>query len=92
MQIKGVRIAADDLLPVQCRMARAALGWSLDDVAAAAGVNRKTVLGFERGERRPRGANAEAIRRAFEKAGVRFLHEALDKGGVVPPLSDTMHA
>jgi transcriptional regulator with XRE-family HTH domain len=66
-------------------MARAALGWSLDDVAAAAGVNRKTVLAFERGERRPWNVNAEAIRCAFEKAGVRFLQEGTDAGGVVPP-------
>ncbi|HEY0148952.1 MAG TPA: helix-turn-helix transcriptional regulator [Allosphingosinicella sp.] len=66
-------------------MARAALGWSLDDLAAAAGVNRKTVLSFERGERRPRDTNAEAIRRAFEVAGVRFLQTGPDAGGVVPP-------
>lgn len=68
-------------------MARAALGWSLDDIAAAAGINRKTILAFEREERRPREANAEAIRRAFEDAGIRFLYEGADAGGVVPPLS-----
>jgi transcriptional regulator with XRE-family HTH domain len=69
-------------------MARAALGWSLDDVAAAAGVNRKTVLAFERGERRPREVNTAAIKRAFEDADVRFLHEKADAGGVVPPQID----
>jgi transcriptional regulator with XRE-family HTH domain len=63
-------------------MARAALGWSLDDVAAAAGVNRKTVLAFERGERRPRDANVEAIRRAFEGAGLHFG----SCGEVFPPV------
>jgi transcriptional regulator with XRE-family HTH domain len=66
-------------------MARAALGWSLDDVAAAARVNRKTVLAFERGERRPREGNAEAIRNAFEDAGVRFVGRGADAGAVVPP-------
>jgi transcriptional regulator with XRE-family HTH domain len=66
-------------------MARAALGWSLDDVAAAAGLNRKTILAFEQGERRPREINAKAIRRALEGAGVRFLHKGADAGGVVPP-------
>lgn len=84
-------IATDVLLPVQCRMARAALGWSLDDVAAAAGVNRKTILAFERGERRPREANAEAVRRAFESVGVRFLYDGSDAGGVVPPPDTTDH-
>jgi transcriptional regulator with XRE-family HTH domain len=87
LRIKGVCIASDDLLPVQCRMARAALQWSLDDVAAIAGVNRKTILAFEQGGRRPRDANAEAIRGAFEAAGVRFLHAGPDAGGVVPPLA-----
>ena len=66
-------------------MARAALGWSLDDVAAAAGINRKTILAFERGKRRPRDANAEAIRRAFEGAGLRFVDCGSDIGAVVPP-------
>jgi DNA-binding XRE family transcriptional regulator len=70
-------------------MARAALSWSLDHLAAAAGVNRKTILAFERGERRPREANAAAIRRAFEEAGLRFLYEGWDVGGVVPPLGQT---
>jgi transcriptional regulator with XRE-family HTH domain len=65
-------------------MARAALGWSLDDVAAAAGVNRKTILAFERAERRPRDASAEAIKSAFEAAGIRFLYTGSDAGGVVP--------
>jgi DNA-binding XRE family transcriptional regulator len=62
-------------------MARAALDWSLDDVAAAAGVNRKTVLAFERGARRPRDASASAIRRSFEAAGIRFL----EAGAIAPP-------
>jgi transcriptional regulator with XRE-family HTH domain len=62
-------------------MARAALGWSLDDLAAKAGVNRKTILYFERAETMPRVGSLKAIRRAFERAGVRFAEE----GGVFPP-------
>jgi transcriptional regulator with XRE-family HTH domain len=62
-------------------MARAALDWSLIELAAAAGVDRKTVLRFEQGETAPRDANIEAIRRAFESAGVTFA----DRGGVYPP-------
>ena len=31
---------------VQCRMARAALGWSLDDLAAASGVSRRTIYNW----------------------------------------------
>ena len=62
-------------------MARAALGWSLDELAVRAAVNRKTILYFERTERTPRPDNLVAIRSAFEKAGVRFT----DDGGVAPP-------
>lgn len=33
----------------QCRMARAGLGWTLDDLAEASGVGRRTVAKFEAG-------------------------------------------
>ena len=65
-------------------MARAALQWSLDDVQAASGVSRRTVLRLEQNlpiQRR----NSQAIRRAFEAAGVRYIDEGSDAGGVVPP-------
>lgn len=62
-------------------MARAALGWTLDDLAAASGVNRKTILRFERQEAVARATTLDVIRRAFETAGVRFA----DEGGVFPP-------
>lgn len=83
--VKGVVIAGQPLEPVQCRMARAALGWSLVDLATAAAVDRKTVLRFEQGERNPRAQNLSAIRNALERAGVRFIEEGADAGGVVPP-------
>lgn len=87
--VKGVVIAAHDLLPVQCRMARAALSWSLNDLAVAAGVNRKTILRFEQGESTPRDVNASAIRRAFEGEGVRFIHEGDMCGVLVQTLAST---
>jgi transcriptional regulator with XRE-family HTH domain len=62
-------------------MARAALGWSLVQLAQAASVDRKTILRFEQGETSPRDANLDAILNAFEGAGVTFA----DRGGVFPP-------
>jgi transcriptional regulator with XRE-family HTH domain len=62
-------------------MARAALDWSLVQLADAAGVDRKTILRFERGATTPRDLNLSAIRAAFEAAGVTFA----DRGGVFPP-------
>lgn len=66
-------------------MARAALEWSLEDAAAAAGVSRRTVLRFERYHRDVKPELIDALRRAFEAVGVRFLDGAPDAGGVVPP-------
>lgn len=65
-------------------MARAALGWSLDDLAESSGVSRRTIAKFEAG-----GSilpdNVEAMRRAMEAAGCRFLMNGPHKGAVVPP-------
>jgi hypothetical protein len=69
-------------------MARAALQWSLDDVQAASGVSRRTVLRLEQNlpiQRR----NAQGIRAAFENAGVRFIDEGPDAGGIVPPARES---
>lgn len=85
-QVKGVAIAAHDLLPVQCRMARAALGWSVDQLAAAAGVDRKTILRFEQGSTAPRAANLEAMQRALEAAGIEFLIAASGAAAVAAPI------
>lgn len=73
------------LRPEQSRMARAALEWSLEDAAAAAGVSRRTVLRFERYHRDIRPELIDGLRRAYEEAGMRFLDRGPDAGGVVPP-------
>jgi transcriptional regulator with XRE-family HTH domain len=65
-------------------MSRAALEWSLDDAAAASGVSRRTILRLEQGESL-QARNVNAIRAAYEKAGVRFIDDGPDAGGVVPP-------
>lgn len=65
--------------PVQSRMARAALSWGVRDLAAAAKVSPDTIARMERGETLyPR--TLEAIRAAFEAAGVEFIPE--NGGGV----------
>lgn len=66
-------------------MARAALEWSLEDAAAAAGVSRRTVLRFERYHRDVKPELIEALRRAYQAARVRFIESGPDEGGVVPP-------
>jgi transcriptional regulator with XRE-family HTH domain len=66
-------------------MARAALQWSLDEAADAAGVSYRTIFRLENEQRDIQADKLAAIRRAFEGAGVRFLDEGPDAGAVVPP-------
>ena len=68
----------------QCKMARAALGWSLDDLAGTSKVSRMTVVRFERGDS-VQPQSVQAMRRAFEDKGVQFLDGGKLSGGVVPP-------
>ena len=60
------------LEPVQIKMARAALGWSVRELAKASHLAANTVSRFEVG----RDAMVETVRRmekALEKAGVVFI-------------------
>ncbi|WP_292454633.1 helix-turn-helix transcriptional regulator [Mesorhizobium sp.] len=64
---------------VQSKMARAAVGWGVRDLAKAAAVSVDTVSRLERGEElQPR--TIDAIRAALEAAGVEFIPE--NGGGV----------
>jgi transcriptional regulator with XRE-family HTH domain len=66
-------------------MARAALQWSLDESARAAGVSYRTIFRLENEQRDIQSEKVTAIRRGFEAAGVRFVDEGPDAGAVVPP-------
>ena len=60
-------------LPVQCRMARAALGWGIRDLAAAAKVAVDTVARFERGDDL-KERTIDALQREIEAAGIEFTN------------------
>ena len=60
-------------LPVQCRMARAALGLGVRELAAAAKVSIDTVARFERGDEL-KERTIDALQRALEAAGVEFTN------------------
>jgi DNA-binding XRE family transcriptional regulator len=60
-------------LPLQCRMARAALGMGVRDLAIAAKVASDTVVRFERGDEL-KERTVDAIRQALESAGVEFTN------------------
>ena len=65
----------------QTRMARAALGLGVRDLAKKAGVSPDTIARLERGEDL-RPATVAAIRAALESAGVVFLPENGNGPGV----------
>ena len=69
------------LRPVQCRMARSALGMGVRDLAAAAKVSADTVARFERGDEL-KERTVEALQHALEAAGVEFIDENGGGAGV----------
>ncbi|MFI0848662.1 helix-turn-helix domain-containing protein [Mesorhizobium sp. IMUNJ 23232] len=65
----------------QCKMARAATGLGVRELAALAEVSPNTVARLERGEEM-RAATIAAIRAALEAAGVEFIPENGGGAGV----------
>ncbi|WP_409528101.1 multiprotein-bridging factor 1 family protein [Rhizobium sp.] len=68
-----------DIIAIQCRLARTALGWNSDRLAEVAKVSTQTVKRFERGEEL-RQATVAKIQKALEEAGIEFIPE--NGGGV----------
>ena len=58
---------------VQLRMARAAVGWGVRDLAKQAGVTANTVTRIENGED-AKQSTMDALQRALEAAGVEFTN------------------
>ena len=54
------------------RGARGLLNWTLSDLAAASAIGLSTLKHFEHARRRTTAENLDAIRDAFEKAGIIF--------------------
>lgn len=69
------------MTPVQCRMARAALGWNTRELGKAAKVSHDTVARFEAGEAL-KERTVDALRETLERAGVIFLPDDGESIGV----------
>jgi transcriptional regulator with XRE-family HTH domain len=65
-------------------MARAALDWSQQNLAAASSVSARTVIRYEAGES-VLPARVQALRHAFEAEGIQFIDSGQLVGGVIPP-------
>lgn len=68
--------------PAQVRMARAALNWTLAQLAEASGVHRNTISNFETGKFAGSDQALGAMRAALELAGVEFIAENGGGAGV----------
>jgi transcriptional regulator with XRE-family HTH domain len=67
------------MLPIQCKLARIALGWEIREVARSAGISPNTVVRLERGERL-KPETVQRIRVVYEDGGVEFIDEGDGKG------------
>lgn len=67
--------------PVQLKMARAAVGWGVRELAEKAGVTANTISRIEGGADAKQSTIA-AIRSALESAGVEFIAENGGGAGV----------
>ncbi|MEZ2131498.1 MULTISPECIES: multiprotein-bridging factor 1 family protein [unclassified Sinorhizobium] len=65
---------------VQVKMARAALGWGVRDLAAKAGVTANTVNRIENGSD-AKQSTMDALQRALESAGITFLDGSYSGAG-----------
>ncbi|MGN8119751.1 helix-turn-helix domain-containing protein [Labrys sp. 22185] len=70
----------------QCKMARAALGWGVRELAARANVSTQTVVRFERGEQL-KSQTVGNLQSVMENAGIEFIPE--NGGGVGVRLKKT---
>jgi transcriptional regulator with XRE-family HTH domain len=62
------------MTPEQCRMARAALNWTQNQLADASYVGIITIRNFELGKSQPNKSTLHLLRLALEAAGVVFTN------------------
>ncbi|MER8917677.1 helix-turn-helix domain-containing protein [Mesorhizobium sp. M0761] len=68
--------------PSQCRAARALVGWSQDQLAAASQVAKTTIANFEAGKRTPYDRTLVDLQAALEAAGVELIPQNGGGAGV----------
>ncbi|MER8860595.1 helix-turn-helix domain-containing protein [Mesorhizobium sp. M0757] len=68
--------------PAQCRAARALVGWSQEQLAAASKVAKTTIANFEAGKRTPYDRTLVDLQAALEAAGVELIPQNGGGAGV----------
>lgn len=77
-------IIGDSMNVAQCKMARAGLGLTVDDLASLAGLSRRSVIRFENGETL-KPDSIEAMARALVGAGASFVDMSGKVGVLIKP-------
>lgn len=65
----------NSLTSLQCRMARAGLEWTIQDLMHRTNLGRTTIIRFEGGQSSTTASTRTSLRRAFEEAGVEFVED-----------------
>jgi transcriptional regulator with XRE-family HTH domain len=73
--------AARVITPAQIRAARALLGWTQAELAAAAGIGVVAVKLFEGGRSDPRSSTVAKIEHALDAAGIIFFDAGENRDG-----------
>lgn len=68
------------MTPRTCKAARALLDWKQPDLAEKSGVGLTTIVNFEKGKGATNRGHMLMMQEAFEKEGVRFIHDAAEVG------------
>jgi transcriptional regulator with XRE-family HTH domain len=68
----AARVEGDSVSPIQSKMARAALGLGVRQLAELSGVSAATIVKYEGGEHRLHHRTLKALREALESQGVEF--------------------
>ena len=66
------------LMPAQCRAARALLDWSRDELAARSGVSKRALGSFEAGHTAMIPSGLRAVVATFEDAGIVFTAHGVE--------------
>ena len=78
-----MRVDLDSPTPLQCRAARAVLGWGLIEASRRTGLSIATISRCEREDASLQGTSARSVMRAsYQDAGVNFV-QIQDNQGLV---------
>lgn len=66
------------ITPTQCRMARAALQWTVKDLSEKSKVGTTTINRFEMGLSAPVPSTLTVLRQTFEASGIEFTNKDAD--------------